>query len=154
MANRIDKALVTPVKDHLTEPNAHKATSIFYSGNQIMQTFQTTVYLINELAGSSTPDQFSIPLTRLRRSSEEEIDEKMAAAKAWIEAVGKFHKEKLELMDAPKMIQDAADSQAFVVGKLETLPICLNAEHTFAFNNGAEVWLISVDGPNSVFLDD
>jgi hypothetical protein len=119
-----------------------------------MQTFQTTVYLVNELAGSSISDQFSIPLTRLRRSSEEEIDEKMAAAKAWIGAVGQYHKEKLELMEAPQMIQDAADSQAFVVGKLETLPICLNAEQTFVFNKGAEAWLISVDGPNSVFLSD
>ena len=119
-----------------------------------MQTFQTTVYLVNELAGSSISDQFSIPLTRLKKSSAEEIDEKMAAANAWIEAVGKYHKEKLEPMDAPKMIQDAAGSQAFVVGKLELFPLCLNAEHTFVFDNGAEAWLVSVDGPNSVFLDD
>lgn len=89
-----------------------------------MQTFQTTVYLVNEFAGSSISDQFSIPLTRLKRSSAEDIDEKMAAAKAWIDAVGQYHKEKLELMEAPKMIQDAADSQAFVVGQLETLFEC------------------------------
>ena len=119
-----------------------------------MSQSQTTVYHVNDFAGSSVSDQFSIPLTRLQQGSFDEIDEKMAAAHAWIEAVGQYHKEKLELMGAPKMIQKAADSQAFVVGKLEILPIYLNAEHTFVFNNGVEAWLISVDGPESVFLDD
>ena len=117
-----------------------------------MQNFDTIVYLVNEFAGSSISDQFSIPLTRLQQRSFEEIDEKMAAAKAWIEAVGQYHKEKLELMGAPKTIQDAADSQAFVVGQLETFPPCLDSEHTFVFNNSAEAWLICVDGPNSIFL--
>ena len=118
-----------------------------------MPQFQTTVYLVNEFTGSSVSDQFSIPLTRLQQGSFDEIDEKMAAAKAWIEAVGQYHKEKLELMGAPQMIQEAAESQAFVVSKLEPLPICMNAEHTFVFNNGVETWLISVDSPNSIFLD-
>ena len=118
-----------------------------------MPQFETTVYLVNELAGSGNSDQLSIPLTRLKRSSGEEIDRKMAAAKAWIEAVGQYHKEKLELMEAPKSIQDAVGSQAFVVSQLELLPLCLNAEDTFVFNNGVEVWLISVDGPHSIFLE-
>ncbi|MDG1875430.1 MAG: hypothetical protein P8J27_16065 [Mariniblastus sp.] len=50
------------------------------------------------------------------------------------------------------MIQDAAESQAIVIGKLEALPFSLNAEHKFVFNNGAEAWLISNDGPNPVFF--
>jgi hypothetical protein len=115
--------------------------------------YHTTVYLANDFAGSSVSDQFSIPLTRLQQGSFDEIDEKMAAAKAWIEAVGQYHKEKLELMGAPAMIQEAADSQAFVVGKLEVFPLCLHAHYTFVFDNSAEQWLISVDGPNSIFLD-
>ncbi|MDB2685914.1 hypothetical protein N9Y42_01775 [Mariniblastus sp.] len=117
-----------------------------------MTTFQTTVYQINEFAGSSMSDQFSITLTRLAINSYDEVNEKMAAAAAWIETVGQFHKEKLRQLDAPESIIEMAESQAFVVGKLELLPLCLNAEQTFVFSNVAEKWLISVDGPNSVFL--
>ncbi len=38
-----------------------------------MQTFQTTALLVNEFAGFSVSDQFGIPLTRLKRSSADEI---------------------------------------------------------------------------------
>ena len=117
-----------------------------------MTKFQTTVYLVDEFSGSSMSDQFSIPLTRLAINSYEGVNEKMAAAEAWIESVGQYHKEKLEQLNAPKVMIEAAESQAFVVGKLELLPLCLNAEQTFVFRNIAEEWLISVDGPNSIFL--
>ena len=115
--------------------------------------YQTTVYLVAEFAGSTITDQFSIPLTRLHRNEIEDLDEKSAAAKAWIEAVGQFRREKLEILGAPELIKDAEGSQSFVAGKLKSFPLCLNAEWTFVFDNMAEAWLISVDGPNSIFLD-
>ena len=118
-----------------------------------MTIFQTTVYHVNDFTGSTVSDFFSIPLTRLHRNATEEVDEKSAAAQAWIEAVGQFRLEKLEKLNAPQAIKDTESSKSFITGHLVPFPLCLNAESAFVFDNSVEAWIISVDSSNSIFLD-
>ena len=118
-----------------------------------MSIYSTTVYHVNEFTGSTVSDLFNIPLTRLHRNEIEELDEKSAAAQAWIEAVGQFRIEKLEALGVSQAIKDMTESKSFVVGHLVPFPICVNAQAAFVFDNTAEAWIIAVNSPGSIFLD-
>ena len=105
--------------------------------------YLVAVYLADDAIECPISDRLSIPLIRLFGGTILAENDRMAAARVWLNQVGRFRQQRLEALGAPIAIREAEDNPRSVANQLIPSSLCPDVGG-YLLDNGVEAWLISV----------
>lgn len=105
--------------------------------------FVVSIYLADAPVNTAIDGRLSIPLTCLFTGTTVAEDGRMAAARKWIQHVGKYRRERLVALAAPQHVYESETEAEDVAMQLKPSSIC-PGDSGYLFDNFVEAWFISV----------